>query len=67
MFQRSTKNLKNPLFAVAEPNFDAEFFVNVFGEMLRRIDRAMLTACAAKSEHQRGETALQIPLYVGIG
>ena len=67
MFQRSTKNFKNPLFAVTEPNFDTEFLVDVLGEMLRRIDGTMLTARAAKREHQRGKTTLQIAFDVGVG
>ena len=52
---------------MAEPNFDAEFLVDVLGEMLRRIDGTVLTARAAKREHQRGKTALQIAFDVGVG
>ena len=52
---------------MAEPNFYAEFLVDVFGKMLRRIDGTMLTARAAKREHQRGKTTLQIAFDVGVG
>ena len=52
---------------MADADFDAIFLVEVLGQMLGGIDRAMLSAGASEGEHQVGESALQITLYVGIG
>jgi hypothetical protein len=43
------------------------FLVDVLGEMLCRIHRTMLTASTAEREHQRGETTLDVTLYVMVG
>ena len=61
------KGLPDALFAVAEFDADAVFLVEVLGQMLGGIDAAMLAARAAEREHETGESALDVSLYVGIG
>ena len=39
----------------------------MFGQMLGGIDTAMLTTRTTETEHQTGETALDVATYVGIG
>ena len=45
---------------------DTVFPVQVFSQMLGRIDAAMLAACASEREHQVGETALDISFHMMI-
>ena len=52
---------------MADTDFDAIFPVEVFSQMLGRIDRAVLSTRTAKREHQRGEATLDISLHMVIG
>lgn len=55
------------LLAMADIHLYAELLVDVFGEMLGRINAAVLAACASEGEHQVGESAVDISLYVCVG
>lgn len=61
------QRLLDVLFAVAEPYLDAEFSVEMFGQMLCGVDAAVLAACAAKRKHQVGKSAPQVACDVGVG
>ena len=61
------QHLRDALFAVAEADLNAEFLVEVLGQMLRAIDAAVLAARAAEGEHEAGESALQIAGHVCVG
>ena len=54
------------LFAVNQMHPHAEFPVEVFGNMLCRVDGAVLSARTAEAYAQMGESALQIAGYVGV-
>ena len=55
------------LLAVTDAHLDAELLVDMLSQVLGRVDRAVLTTRTAEGEHQRGETALDISAYMGIG
>lgn len=59
---RSLQYCRNPLLTMAEPHFDAVFQVEMLGQVLRRIDGAILSACATECEHHRRETARYLVL-----
>ena len=61
------QHLRDALLAVAEADLNAEFLVEVLGQMLRAIDTAVLAARAAEGEHEAGESALQIACHVCVG
>ena len=48
-------------------HLNAEFLMDMLGQMLSTIDAAMLTARAAETEHERGEATLDVALHMGIG
>ena len=54
------------LLAMVEDDADAVFRMEMLGQMLGAIHRAVLTARAAEGEHQVCEAALQIALHMGI-
>ena len=60
------QGLGDALFTVADADLDAELLVDMFGEMLGGVDTAVLTTSATETEHQGGETALDITAHVGI-
>ena len=43
-----------------------EFLMNMFSQVLGRIDTSMLTTRAAKREHQRRKATLDITTHMGI-
>ena len=45
----------------------AEFFVNMFCQMLCAINRPVLTTRAAEGEHQTSEATLNVTTHMGIG
>ena len=55
------------LFAVYEAYLDAEFLVEVGGEVLGTIYRTVLPAGAAEGEHEVGEAPFDVPSAMGIG
>ena len=55
------------LFTVADTDLDAEFLMEVFGQMLGGVDTPVLATSAAEGEHQGSEAALDITADVGIG
>ena len=61
------KRTTDALFAVAEVHFYAVAGVEVEGEVLGTVDAAMLPARAAEGEHEVGEAALKVALYVLVG
>ena len=52
---------------MGDMHLNAELLMQMFGQMLCRINAAMLTARTAKTEHQTGETALNVTAHVVIG
>ena len=58
--------LKNALLAVINRNVDVVFPVQVFRQVLCRIDTAMLPARTSEGEHQVGETTFHVTLHVEI-
>lgn len=52
---------------MAHMHLDAILTVDVFGEMLCRVDAAVLPAGAAEGEHQTGKTTLHVTVHMGIG
>ena len=53
---------------MAEVNLHlGKMLMDMFCQMLRAIDGAMLSACTAKAEHQTGEATLYVTLHMGIG
>ena len=48
------------------PHFYSELLVEMLSKVLCRIHTAMLTACAAKTEHQVGEAALHIASHMSV-
>ena len=48
-------------------HLDAELLVEMLGEMLGTVDRAVLTTRAAEAEHQMGEAALDIARHMLVG
>lgn len=61
------KDTADTLFAMADAHLDAKLFMQMSGQMLGTVDAAVLAAGTAEREHQVGESALKIALYVGIG
>ena len=61
------QDLLYALFAVAYMHLDAEFPVNVLGQVLCAVDAAMLAACASEAEHKAGEASLHIAVDMCIG
>lgn len=55
------------LLTMADIHLYTELLVDVFGEMLGRINAAVLASCASEGEHQVGESAVDIALYVCVG
>lgn len=55
------------LFAVAYSHFYAKLFMNVFGQMLGAINASVLSSRTSEAEHKTGESALNVPLDVGVG
>ena len=50
-----------------ETDADARIFLRqVTGHMLGTVDRAVLAACAAETDHQTGESALDICIHMRI-
>ena len=47
--------------------FNAEFFMDMMGQMLCSVDTAMLSARATEREHETCESSLYISLDVHIG
>ena len=60
------QNLTNTLLTVCQNDFNTVLLVQVFGQMLGTIDRAVLSTRAAKGEHQIGKATLQVALYMSI-
>ena len=58
--------LKNALLAVVNRDVDVVFPVQVFRQVLCRIDTAMLPARTSEGEHQVGETTFHVTLHVEI-
>ena len=54
------KCLHDVLLSVAHMHLNAELSVEVFCQMLRGINAAVLAARASKGEHQVGEPFLQV-------
>ena len=54
------------LFSMTYLHFYAKLLVDMFGKMLGRIHTAMLTARTTETEHQGGETALDIAIHVMV-
>ena len=52
---------------MTDSHLDAELLVQVFSQVLSRIDGAVLTASTAKTEHQAGEATLNVTAHMGIG
>ena len=52
---------------MADLHFHAKLFVDMLCQMLSGIHTAMLTARTTETEHQRGETTLDITVHVMIG
>ena len=52
---------------MADAHLYTEFLMNMFSQVLGRIDTSVLTTRAAKREHQRRKTALDITTHMGIG
>ena len=61
------QNLLNMLFSMTYLHFYAKLLVDMFGKMLGRIHTAMLTARTTETEHQGGETTLNIAIHMMIG
>ena len=61
------KCLRNILLPMTDAHFYAEFLMNMFSQVLGRIDTSMLTTRAAKREHQRRKATLDITTHMGIG
>ena len=51
---------------MADAHLDAELLMDMLGQMLRTIDRAVLTTRTAEAEHQTGEATLDIAAHMGI-
>ena len=51
---------------MADANLDAELLMDMLGQVLRTIDRAVLATRTAKAEHQRGKATLDIAAYMSI-
>ena len=55
------------LFTMGDFDLDTEFLVYVLSEVLCAIDAAVLSACAAEAEHERGEPSLNVAADVCVG
>ena len=51
---------------MTDAHLDTELLVDMLCQMLGGIDGTVLTTSAAEGEHQRGESALDIPTHMGI-
>lgn len=60
------KRLSYSLFAVAYLDLNAEFLVQMFCQMLCRVDTAVLSACASEGEHKVGEAAVDVALHMSV-
>ena len=54
------------LFPVFQFHPDTVFLMQMFGHMLCRIDRTMLSACASEADHQMRKATFQITFYRSI-
>jgi hypothetical protein len=61
------ERLSDALLAVTNAHFDAKLLVNEFGQVLGRVDAAVLAAGATKGEHQVGETTLNVSCHMRFG
>ena len=52
---------------MADAHLDAELLVDMLGQVLGGIDRAVLTTGTAEAEHEGGEATLDITAHMGIG
>ena len=48
---RRREHLRNALLTMTDANLDAEFLMEMLGQVLRTIDATVLTTSAAKAEH----------------
>ena len=55
------------LLAVAYSYFYAKLFMNVLGQVLCAVNASVLSSRTSEAEHKAGESALDIPLDVGVG
>ena len=61
------EHLMDVLLAMGYLNLYAIFIVQVFGQVLRAVNAAVLSSGASKTKHEMGETALQVALNVMVG
>lgn len=52
------------LFAVADAYLNAKLLVYVLGQMLCRVDTAVLASGTSETEHETGEATLYVTAYV---
>ena len=50
-----------------DAHLDTKLFIYMFGQMLRRIYAAVLSASASETEHKACKSALDVTAYVGVG
>ena len=55
------------LLAMNDMHLNAEFLIEMLGQMLGTVDATVLAAGAAEAEHQVGETTLNVALDVVVG
>ena len=55
------------LLAVAYSHFYAKLVMNVLGQVLCAVNASVLSSRTSEAEHKTGESALDIPLDVGVG
>ena len=61
------QNLRDSLLSVRYPYLDAVLVMDMFRQMLRGIYGTMLAARTAETEHQTGETSLDVTLHMVVG
>ena len=54
------------LLPMANPHLYAKLLMDMLGQVLSTIDRAVLSARTAKTEHQRRKATLDIAAHMGI-
>ena len=52
---------------MGDMHLNAKLFMQMFGQMLCRINATVLTSRATKAEHQVGETTLDVATHMVIG
>ena len=61
------QNLRDILLTMTDTHLYAKLLMDMFCQVLGRIDAAVLTARATKTEHERGEATLQVTTHMIVG